>query len=174
MKNAKVLVKKWADEISNAAKQSTTCSYVIPYSIVSSFDPTDKEAQRDVLEYLWDYKNLDENLQTVDFNDYSQLIVVMWYEPPKKEEIQDVKTVIKYTIDDVEEFRREALVVPPLEEFAYGSIDENTWYRDNAIHIIVGNHDIELEYNADNVNEIEYALREMYELEIEYRGNKNE
>lgn len=83
----------------------------------------------------------------------------------------------KYTIENCKEFCDNALVIPPLEEFEDGSIDEATWYKEHTIHITVGNHDIELDYNADNVSEIEFVLREMYEIEMDirsYRGNKNE
>lgn len=71
----------------------------------------------------------------------------------------------KYTIKNCEEFRKNALVMPPLDEFYYGSVDEEEWYEEHKIHITVGNHDIELEYNADNVTEIDGALKEMYEME---------
>jgi hypothetical protein len=254
MNYSEELVKQWAEEISNTAKQSTTCSYVIPYNRVDSFDPTDRECQKDVLEYLWDFKYLDDNLQAVDFDDKNQHIVVMWYEPPTKENIEedkemnyqeqikkavqefydvtkafatsrhytlsywwvesnfgldlndkqirsdvhemtysdefcdliqtvdfddDKKEVLimiwesnnkkKYTIDNYEEFSKNALAMPPIEQFEDGSIDEEQWYKDHMIHITVGNHDIELDYHADNVNEIGFVLREMYEVEKDYK-----
>lgn len=76
----------------------------------------------------------------------------------------------KYTIENCKEFCDNALVVPPMEEFEDGSIDEVAWYKEHAIHITVGNHDIELDYNADNVNEIYTALQEMYEIEVDIRN----
>ena len=73
----------------------------------------------------------------------------------------------RYTIDQYEEFSREALDCPPLEEFEDGTIDENKWYEENKIIITKGKHQMELEYNADNVNEVDRALREMYEVEMD-------
>ena len=86
---------------------------------------------------------------------------------PKFEEVKEMK---KYTIDNYEEFCRNALQAPPIEQFEDGSIDEDEWYKKHNIHIITGEHDIELEYHADNVNEVEYALREMYEVEMDIRS----
>ena len=71
----------------------------------------------------------------------------------------------KYTLDNYEEFCKNVLVVPPAEEFDNGSIDEIKWYNNHKIRIIIDEDEIELDYCADNVNEIEYALREMYEAE---------
>lgn len=84
-----------------------------------------------------------------------------------KVEVEEMK---RYTIDDYEEFCDNALTAPPIEGFEDGSINEDEWYEQHNIHIIAGNHDIELDYNADNVNEIEYALKEMYEVEMDIRG----
>ena len=165
MKYSTEFVKQWADEIYNLAKQSTTCSYVIPYGRVDSFDPTDKDCQKDIYEYSWDDLYHDDNLQTIDFNDVNQLIIVMWYEPPKKEEPEEVEKMKKYTLKDYEEFCREALVIPPMEEFEDGTVDEDKWYEDHKIHIRIDNHEIEVGYFADTVNEIEFALKEMYEEE---------
>ena len=88
-----------------------------------------------------------------------------------KQEVDDWETNAKkkYTLENYEEFCKEALQVPPVESFEDSSIDEDEWYRQHNIHIVTGNHDIELDYNADNVNEIEYALREMYEVEMDIR-----
>lgn len=159
MKYAEKLVKQWAGEISSVAKQSTTCSYVIPYNRVNSFDPTDKECQKDVLEYLWDDNHLDENLQAIDFNDKSQLIIVMWYEPPKKEEIQEVKEMKKYALENYKEFCEKALVCPPFED------EENwqKWIDEHKIQIIANGCEIELDYDADAINEIEFSLREIHQ-----------
>lgn len=86
---------------------------------------------------------------------------------PKFDEVKRMK---KYTIEYFEEFCRNALQAPPIEEFEAGTIDEGEWYKQHNIHIITGEHDIELEYHADNVNEIEYALKEMYEVEMDIRS----
>lgn len=157
MKYSETLVKQWAEEIIGAAKQSTTCSYVIRYGNVDSFDPTDRECQKDVIEYLWDWKHLDDNLQAVDFNDKAQLIVVMWYEPPKKE-IEEVKEMKKYTLKEWEKFCQDALIMPPFEDDE--QIEE--WFNTHKIHIAANGHIMELEYDADAVNEIEFSLREIY------------
>ena len=80
----------------------------------------------------------------------------------------------KYTIDQYKEFCNDALEMPPLDEFEDGSIDEDEWYEIHKIHITVGNHDMEINYYADNVSEIYGAIKEMYEIEMEVRGAKNE
>ena len=248
MKYAEELVKQWAEEVSNIAKQSTTCSYVIPYGRVDSFDPTDKECQKDVLECLWDFHNLDDNLQAIDFDDKNQHIVVMWYEPPTKENIEEDKemkyqeqvkkavqefydvtkayatsrhytlsywwvesnfgldlsnkqvrddvwemsysdefcdliqtvdfdddkkevTIMiwgkgnggskmkKFTLKEWEAFCKEALICPPFE-------DEDSWQEwidEHKIQIIANNCVMELDYDADAINEIEFSLREIHE-----------
>jgi hypothetical protein len=81
---------------------------------------------------------------------------------PKFEEETKMK---KYTLKDYQNFTNEALVCPPIEEFEDGTIDEDKWYEDHKIRIIVGEHEIAIDYYADSVNEIDFALREMYEEE---------
>lgn len=138
-----------------------SATYDIPYEWVKDgyqLDLTKKDVQDDIKE-MWssDYLDL---FQAMDFDDLHQKVYVMtWKSNGKK----------KYTIDNYEEFVKNALQCPPLEEFEDGSIDEDKWYKEHNIHIVTGNHDIELEYHADNVNEIEYALREMYEVEKDIR-----
>ena len=73
----------------------------------------------------------------------------------------------KYTIKDFKEFCDNALVVPPMEEFDDGIIDEVEWYESHKIHIVIDNHDIELDYTADSVTEIGGALQEIYKMEME-------
>ena len=77
----------------------------------------------------------------------------------------------KYTIENCEEFCQNALGMPPLEEFEDGLIDEKEWYQAHKIHIIVGNHDMELDYHADNVTEVDSALKEMYEMDKQFNQN---
>ncbi len=73
----------------------------------------------------------------------------------EKFEVEDEEEGIKrYTLDNYEEFCRNALQAPPIEKFEDGTLDEDEWYKEHNIHITVGNHDIELWYGADNVNEI--------------------
>lgn len=79
----------------------------------------------------------------------------------------------KYTIENCAEFCKNALAMPPLDEFYDGSIDEREWYKIHKIHIIVGNHDMVIDYNADNVTEINSALEGMYEMEKQFSQNIN-
>lgn len=79
--------------------------------------------------------------------------------------IKEDKTMKKYTLKDYKDFSSEALVCPPMEEFEDGTIDEEKWYEDHKIRITVGEHEIEIGYFADTVNEIDFALKEMYEEE---------
>jgi hypothetical protein len=95
-------------------------------------------------------------LSPSDIKDIVEELVLM------KEAVRGMK---KYTINDCEEFCNNALGMPPLEEFDDGLIDEKEWYESHKICIKVGNHTIELEYNADNVTELDGALKEMYEME---------
>ena len=83
--------------------------------------------------------------------------------------LKEEKEMKKYTIEDYEAFTREALDSPPIAEFEDGTIDEEQWYEDNKIIIIKGEYQMELDYNADNVNELDAALREMYEVEMDIR-----
>lgn len=95
------------------------------------------------------------------YDNYSEVI------EPKIEEVEEMK---KYTLENYEEFSREALDMPPIEAFEDGTIDETEWYEKNKIIITKGEHQIELEYNADNVSEMDRALREMYEVEMDIRS----
>lgn len=79
---------------------------------------------------------------------------------------EEVKEMKKYTIKDFKEFSNNVLVAPPMEEFEDGTIDEAKWYEENKIHIIVGQHDMEIDYLADAVSEIDCALKELYDLEF--------
>ena len=82
-------------------------------------------------------------------------------------DIEEEETEMKrYKLEDYKEFCREALVCPPFEEFEEGTIDEEKWWRRHYIRIICDNHEINIGYGADEANEIEYALREIYEAVI--------
>lgn len=132
-------------------------TYDIPYEWVKDgyqIDLTKKDVQDDIKE-MWSSEYLD-CFQAMDFDDLHQKVYIMTWKSNNKK---------RYTLDSYEEFCKNALLPPPIEEFEDGSIDEDKWYKEHNIHIITGNHDIELWYGADNVNEIEYALREMYEAE---------
>lgn len=75
----------------------------------------------------------------------------------------------KYTINEAKEFCQTALEMPPIEQFESGEIDEALWFDEHRIRIAVGDHEIELDYNADNVNELDGAIMEMYEVEADLR-----
>ena len=84
--------------------------------------------------------------------------------------IEAEEEMIKYTIENAKEFCRDALTMPPIDEFESGELDETEWYEDHKIHIIIGNHEMELEYNADNVNELDDAINEMYDVEMDIKS----
>jgi hypothetical protein len=69
----------------------------------------------------------------------------------------------KYELKDYKKFCDEVLVAPPCEEFDDGIIDEVAWYEAHTVKIIIGDNKIELPYDADVVNELDYTLREIYE-----------
>ena len=156
-------IKKVVQEFYDVTKAfATSRHYTLSYWWVESnfgLDLSDKKVRDDVHEmsYSNDFCDL---IQTVDFDDDKKEVTIMIWESNNKK---------KYTIDQYEEFIKNALVAPPIEEFEDGSIDEGEWYKQHNIHIVSGNHDIELEYHADNVNEVEYALKEMYEVEKDIR-----
>ena len=68
------------------------------------------------------------------------------------------KELKKYTLENYEEFCKDALIMPPFED------DEQIekWFDTHKIHIIANGCDMELEYDADAVNEVEYSLREIH------------
>ena len=68
------------------------------------------------------------------------------------------KELKKYTLENYEKFCKDALVMPPFED------DEQIekWFDTHKIHIIANGCDMELEYDADVVNEIEFSLREIH------------
>ena len=64
----------------------------------------------------------------------------------------------KYTLKDYKRFCDEALIMPPFEDD--DQIDE--WFEAHKIHIIANDCVMELDYDADAVNEIDFTLREIY------------
>lgn len=76
---------------------------------------------------------------------------------------EEETTMKKYELKDYKEFCREALECPPIDDFENGIVDEEEWYKQHDIKITVGNHEINIGYGADEVNEIEFALREIHE-----------
>ena len=73
----------------------------------------------------------------------------------KKEEYE----MVKYTLKDYKKFCKEAFIMPPFEYDE--QIDE--WFETHKIHIIANNCVMELEYDADAINEIEFSLKEIHE-----------
>lgn len=139
---------------------ATSSTYCVPYEKVKNGYGMwigTRNVQDDLWE-MWQNSQYVDRISMLDFDDDKEWVVVMMWKTNKKK-------MQKYTLDNYEEFVKNALLPPPIEEFEDGTIDEDKWYKEHNIHIITGNHDIELWYGADNVNEIEYALREMYEAE---------
>jgi hypothetical protein len=83
-----------------------------------------------------------------------------------EEEIEEVKEMKKYTLKEWEAFCKDALIMPPFEDDE--QIEE--WFNTHKIHITANDCVMELEYDADAVNEIEFSLREIYEA-IHGSGN---
>ena len=158
--NNQETIKKVVQALCDMTKHfATSRHYTFAYGWISSFlgvDFSNKEFRDEVWEMSYSLNEFCDLIQTMDFDDdKEEVTIVLWRSNNKK----------KYTLDNYEEFVKNALLPPPIEEFEDGSIDEDKWYKEHNIHIITGNHDIELWYGADNVNEIEYALREMYAAE---------
>lgn len=76
-----------------------------------------------------------------------------------EEEIEEEKEMKKFTLENYKEFCDEALIMPPFEEDG----DIETWFDNHKIQIIANDCMIELDYDADAVNEIDFALREIHE-----------
>ena len=161
-------IKKVVQEFYDVAKAfATSRHYIISYWWVESnfgLDLNDKKIRDDVWE-MSSSNDFCDLIQALDFDDVKKEVIVMIWEKGK-----GAKEMKKYTIEDYEEFSREALDAPPIEAFEDGAIDEDKWFKENKIIIIKGEHRMELDYLADNVNEIDRALREMYEVEIDLRS----
>ena len=69
------------------------------------------------------------------------------------------KELKKYTLKNYKEFCNDALIMPPFEDDE--QLDE--WFENHKVHIIANDCDMELEYDADTINEIEFSLREIHE-----------
>lgn len=80
-----------------------------------------------------------------------------------EEDIEEEDKMKKYTLKDYKKFCEEALTCPPFEAFEGDTADEECWFDTHKIQIIANDCVIELDYDADAVNEIDYALREIYE-----------
>lgn len=64
----------------------------------------------------------------------------------------------KYTLEDCDQFCKEALTYPPFDE----GVNMKEWFDEHKIHITVNGCDMELEYNADAISILECALKELY------------
>ena len=65
----------------------------------------------------------------------------------------------KYTLENYKQFCEDALIVPPFEDDE--QIDQ--WFDSHKVHIMANGCVMELDYDADVINEIEFSLKEMYE-----------
>lgn len=72
---------------------------------------------------------------------------------------EEEKEMQKYTLKDYKKFCEEALIMPPFEDDE--QIDE--WFHMHKIQIIANGCVMELDYDADAVNELEFSLKEIYE-----------
>ena len=156
-------IKKAVQEFYDVTKAYATSShYTLSYWWVESnfgLDLNDEKVRSDVHEMSYS-NGFQDLIQALDFDDIKKEVLVMIWEKGK-----GAKKMKKYTLENYEEFSREALVIPPMEEFEDGTIDEAKWYEDHKIRIRVDDHEIEIGYFAETVNEIEFALREMWEEE---------
>ena len=157
-------IKKAVQEFYDVTKAfASSRHYTLSYWWVESnfgLDLNDKKVRSDVHEMSYSNEFCD-LIQCLDFDDDKKEVTIMLWESNNKK---------KYTINDYKEFCNNALEMPPLDEFDNGSVNEEKWYEDHKIHITVGEHDMELNYYADNVTEIYGALQEMYEIEMEVEG----
>lgn len=68
----------------------------------------------------------------------------------------------KFTLKDAKQFCDKALVFP---EADYNNKEEwDAWLEAHKIHITVGGCDLELEYNADIVTELEAFIEEVHTI----------
>lgn len=76
-----------------------------------------------------------------------------------EEDEEEVGKVKKYTLENYQEFCEDALLCPPFED------EENwqKWIDEHKIQIIANGCEMELDYDADVVNEIEFSLREIHQ-----------
>ena len=101
------------------------------------------------------------NLYVSDLEDYEYVCAYCnenFYETEIKEDIKEEKEMKKYTLENYKEFCEEALICPPFEDDK--QIDE--WLDTHKIQIIANDCVMELDYDADAVNEIDFSLREIH------------
>ena len=145
-------IKKAVQELYNMTKTlASSRHYTVSYQWVKEnlgLDLNDKQTQSDVWEmsYSNDFCDL---ISTLDFdNDKKEITIMMWETNNKK----------RYTLKEWKEFCDKALICPPFE-------DEENWQRwidEHKVQIIANNCVMELDYDADVINEIEFSLKEIY------------
>ena len=145
-------IKNAVQKLYEATKRcATSRHYTFGYGWVRNvvdIDLNNKKIRDDVWEMSYSNEFCD-LIQTLDFDDDNKEVTVMlWASNNKK----------KYTLKDWKKFCDEALIIPPFED------EENwqKWIDEHKIQIIVNGCEIELDYNADTINEIEFSLREIH------------
>lgn len=146
-------IKKAVQEFYDVTKAfASSRHYTFSYWWVESnfgLDLSDKKVRNDVHEMSYSDEFCD-LIQTVDFDDNKKEVLIMIWESNNKK---------KYTLKEWKAFCNDALVTPPFED------DEQLeeWFSTHKIHITANDCVMELEYDADAVNEIEFALQEIHE-----------
>lgn len=146
-------IKKVVQELYDVTKECAGSRYyTISYWRVRSIfglDLNDKKVKDDV----WEMSNSNEFcdlIQALVFNDDDEEVLIVIWESNKNK---------KYTLKEWKAFCKDALIMPPFEDDE--QIEE--WFNTHKIHITSNNCTMELEYDADAVNEIEFSLKEIYE-----------
>ena len=102
------------------------------------------------------------NLYVSDIEDYEYVCTYCnenFYECEiKTTKFEEETKMKKYTLENYKEFCDEALICPPFEDDE--QIDE--WLETHKIHIIANDCVMELDYDADAINEIDFSLREIH------------
>ena len=130
---------------------TTSSTYHIPYEKIKNAYGMwvgTKNVQDDIREEFC--ANYMDKIQALDFDDIKQEVIVMIWEQNNKK---------KYTLENYKEFCDKALICPPFE-------DEESWQKwidEHKIHIIANDCIMELDYDADAINEIEFSLREIHQ-----------
>lgn len=95
-------------------------------------------------------------IQTLDFDDDKKEVTIMIWEKGKGD-----SKMKKYTLKDYEKFCKEAFICPPFGEDEPDDWEE--WFDTHKIQIIANDCVMELNYDADAINELEFGLREIHE-----------
>ena len=137
-------------EITKANATSRHCT--IPYWRVKAHFGVDLNHKK-VRDDVWEMSYSDEFcdlIQTIDFDDDRKEVTVMLWKSNNKK---------KYKLENYEEFCKKALTMPSFED----DKQIEKWFDTHKIQITANNCVMELDYDADAVNEIEFALREIHE-----------